>query len=125
MKKYDIIIIGAGPAAINFSRAAQGSDKKILAIEEDKFGGTCPNYGCEPKIFLEGAVRNVLSSQLMQNRGIGQASTIDWQALMKTKKATWENMPAAQEMGFKNLGIDTLHGYAKFVDNYNVEVNGE
>lgn len=88
MKKYDIIIIGAGPAAINFSRAAQGSDKKILAIEGDKFGGTCPNYGCEPKIFLEGAVRNVLSSQLMQNRGIGQASTIDWQALMKTKKAT-------------------------------------
>lgn len=77
MKKYDIIIIGAGPAAINFSRAAQGSDKKILAIEGDKFGGTCPNYGCEPKIFLEGAVRNVLSSQLMQNRGIGQASTID------------------------------------------------
>lgn len=31
----------------------------------------------------------------------------------------------AQEMGFKNLGIDTLHGYAKFVDNHNVEVNGE
>lgn len=125
MKKYDIILIGAGPAAINFSSAAQGSDKKILAIEGDKFGGTCPNYGCEPKIFLEGAVRNVLSSQLLQNRGIAQASTIDWNSLMKTKKATWKNMPAAQEMGFENLGIDTLHGYAKFVDNHTVKVNGE
>ncbi|NRO07821.1 FAD-dependent oxidoreductase [Lactobacillus helveticus] len=52
MKKFDIILIGAGPAAINFSIATQGSDKKILAIEGDKFGGTCPNYGCEPKIFL-------------------------------------------------------------------------
>lgn len=97
MKEYDVIIIGGGPAAINFSKAAKNSGKKILVVEGDKFGGTCPNYGCEPKIFFEGAVRNVLGSQLMKGRGIGQASRIDWAQLMQTKKQAWENVPNNEE----------------------------
>lgn len=124
MKKYDIIIIGGGPAAINFSKAAQSSHKQILVVEGDKFGGTCPNYGCEPKIFFEGAVRNVLGSQLMQGRGIDQASNINWHQLMKTKKETWQNIPGNEERSFINAGVDTLHGYASFVDNHTLLVNG-
>lgn len=125
MKKYDIIIIGGGPAAINFSKAAQHSNKKILVIEGDKFGGTCPNYGCEPKIFFEGAVRNVLGSQLMEGRGIDQASRINWPQLMKTKKATWKNVPDSEEKSFVKVGVNTLHGYASFIDNHTLLVNEE
>ncbi|MDH5100761.1 NAD(P)/FAD-dependent oxidoreductase [Lactobacillus kefiranofaciens] len=125
MKEYDVIIIGGGPAAINFSKAAKNSGKKILVVEGDKFGGTCPNYGCEPKIFFEGAVRNVLGSQLMKGRGIGQASRIDWAQLMQTKKQAWENVPNNEEKSFIKAGVGTLPGYASFIYNHTLLINGE
>lgn len=125
MKEYDVIIIGGGPAAINFSKAAQNNGKKILVVEGDKFGGTCPNYGCEPKIFFEGAVRNVLGSQLMKDRGINQASHIDWAQLMRTKKQAWENVPNNEEKSFIKAGVETLQGYASFIDNHTLLINDE
>lgn len=125
MKEYDVIIIGGGPAAINFSKAAQNNGKKILVVEGDKFGGTCPNYGCEPKIFFEGAVRNVLGSQLMKGRGINQASHIDWTQLMQTKKRAWKNVPNNEEKSFIKAGVETLQGYASFINNHTLLINDE
>ena len=125
MKEYDVIIIGGGPVAINFSKTVQNSGKKILVVEGDKFGGTCPNYGCEPKIFFEGAVRNVLASQLMTERGISQTSKIDWIQLMKTKKQIWQGMPNKEEHSFINAGAETLQGYASFIDNHTLLINDE
>ncbi|EEJ71898.1 dihydrolipoyl dehydrogenase family protein [Lactobacillus ultunensis] len=125
MKEYDFIVIGAGPAAINFSKNMKNAEKSILVIEGDKFGGTCPNYGCEPKIFLEGAVRNVLGSQALLGRGIEQVSRINWAKLMQTKKVIWKTVPQGEENNFKKQNVETLYGLASFVDNHTVEVNGQ
>jgi len=51
MKTYDYTIIGSGPSVYRFLVGMQGSKKRILVVESDKFGGICPNAGCEPKIF--------------------------------------------------------------------------
>ena len=61
------------------------TDRKVLVVEGFEYGGTCPNYGCEPKIFLEGAARTVLQSQQLLGRGISQPAKLDWEALMQTK----------------------------------------
>lgn len=53
MKKYDDILIGSGPAAYKMANLLAKTDRKVLVIEGFEYGGTCPNYGCEPKIFLE------------------------------------------------------------------------
>ena len=53
MKKYDDILIGSGPAAYKMSNLLAQTDRRVLVIEGFEYGGTCPNYGCEPKIFLE------------------------------------------------------------------------
>lgn len=122
--QYDFIVIGSGPAAINFSKNVFSSGKSVLVIENDRFGGTCPNYGCEPKIYLEGAVRNVLMSQNLLNRGISQISKIDWQVLMQTKKQDFAQMSQNSEQDFKSINVDTLHGTAHFIDNQTIQVNG-
>ena len=72
MKHYDEILIGSGPAAYKMSNLLAQTDHQVLVIEGFEFGGTCPNYGCEPKIFLEGAVRNVLQSQQLVGKGISK-----------------------------------------------------
>ena len=52
-RAYDVVVIGTGPGGyVSAIRAAQ-MGAKVLAIEKDKVGGTCTNWGCIPtKAFL-------------------------------------------------------------------------
>ncbi len=93
MKKYDDILIGSGPAAYKMANLLAKTDRKVLVIEGFEYGGTCPNYGCEPKIFLEGAARTVLQSQQLLGRGISQPAKLDWEALMQTKLKRFDPWP--------------------------------
>jgi len=51
MKKYEIIIVGAGPAGYSAALNLK-DDFKILCLESKKIGGTCLNRGCIPSKFL-------------------------------------------------------------------------
>ncbi len=123
MKKYDDILIGSGPAAYKMSNLLAQTDRRVLVIEGFEYGGTCPNYGCEPKIFLEGAARTVLQSQQLLGRGIGQPAKLDWEALMQTKLKRFDPWPdETRNIIKKNHDIED--GYASFVDNHTITVNG-
>jgi len=126
-KQFDYIVIGSGPAAFGLTTALkeQQSTKTALIIDNDRFGGTCPNYGCEPKIFLEGAVRNVLIAQQLQGRGIQQAAKIDWSALMAAKQATFAPYPDNAQSAMTTDYVQTLQGTATFADAKAVMVNGQ
>ena len=46
--KYDLLIIGGGPAGYEGALYAAKNNLKVALIERDKLGGTCLNYGCIP-----------------------------------------------------------------------------
>lgn len=123
MKKYDEILIGSGPAAYKMSNLLAKTDHKVLVIEGFEYGGTCPNYGCEPKIFLEGAARAVLQSQQLVGQGISQPAKLDWQALMQTKLNRFDPWPDETREIIKKTH-DVEDGYASFIDDHTVSVNG-
>ena len=54
--KYDLIVIGGGPAGyVGAIRAAQ-LGKSVICIEKERLGGTCLNWGCIPtKALLKNA----------------------------------------------------------------------
>ena len=123
MKKYDDILIGSGPAAYKMANLFAKTDRKVLVVEGFEYGGTCPNYGCEPKIFLEGAARTVLQSQQLLGRGISQPVKLDWEALMQTKLKRFDPWPGETRDIIKK-SHDIEDGYASFVDNHTISVNG-
>lgn len=123
MKKYDDILIGSGPAAYKMANLLAKTDRKVLVVEGFEYGGTCPNYGCEPKIFLEGAARTVLQSQQLLGRGISQPAKLDWEALMQTKLKRFDPWPGETRDIIKE-SHDIEDGYASFVDNHTITVNG-
>lgn len=123
MKKYDDILIGSGPAAYKMANLLAKTDRKVLVVEGFEYGGTCPNYGCEPKIFLEGAARPVLQSQQLLGRGISQPAKLDWEALMQTKLKRFDPWPGETRDIIKK-SHDVEDGYASFVDNHTITVNG-
>ncbi len=75
------------------------------------------------KIFLEGAARTVLQSQQLLGRGISQPAKLDWEALMQTKLKRFDPWPGETRDIIKK-SHDVEDGYASFVDNHTISVNG-
>ena len=54
--KYDLIVIGGGPAGYAAAIRAGQLGKKVVCIEQERPGGTCLNWGCIPsKALLKSA----------------------------------------------------------------------
>jgi dihydrolipoamide dehydrogenase len=59
MRKYNLIVIGAGPGGYVAAIEAAKLGKKVAVIEKEKIGGTCLNVGCIPsKAYLKHASNN-------------------------------------------------------------------
>ena len=56
MEKYDVVIIGAGPAGLGLAYDLKQAGQAVAVVEENRWGGTCPNRGCDPKKVLMAAV---------------------------------------------------------------------
>ncbi|MEE6635471.1 dihydrolipoyl dehydrogenase family protein [Limosilactobacillus pontis] len=123
MKNYDYIILGTGPAGYRLAQLLANTGKSLLAVEGGLFGGTCPNVGCEPKIFLSGAVHTARASQQLVGRGIAQPAQLDWDQLMVTKKARFDSWPAETKAIYEKM-CDVAVGYGQFVDSHTIEVAG-
>mgnify|MGYP003456420829 FL=1 len=123
MKKYDYIILGTGPAAYQLIKLLATQHKSILVVESGLFGGTCPNVGCEPKIYLDGAVQAILSSRQFEKEGIiSQIGKLNWSQFMKEKKERFASWPNETRKNISKIS-DVISGSAHFVDRQTIEVN--
>ena len=123
MKKYDYIILGTGPAAYQLIKLLATQHKSILVVESGLFGGTCPNVGCEPKIYLDGAVQAILSRRQFEKEGIiSQIGKLNWSQLMKEKKERFASWPNETRKNISKIS-DVISGSAHFVDRQTIEVN--
>lgn len=121
---YDTIIIGGGPGGLAAAYALLRK-QKILVIENNLWGGTCPNFGCDPKKMLYGVVESKRQTQRYSQSGITGKVDIDWPALMAFKHGYTDKIPSGTHDGLTSSGIATLFGTAKFVDAHTLEVNGK
>lgn len=124
MKQYDYIFIGSGPSTFAAANKLKNSNKKVLILDGGSFGGVCPNAGCEPKIFLEGAVKSVLIAKKLKGIGIDKLSTIDWTKLIKQKKKVFGSYPRNSISNYQSMGFDTIQGKGKFIDEHILDING-
>ncbi len=125
MKKYDYIIIGSGPAANHLLFKLARTDRTALVIENNLWGGTCPNTGCQPKIFLEGAVRPVLNTYYLTGKGVKAAAQLDWKTLLKRKKEIWAEFRAEERSSIESDQVDTVFGSGVITGPHTVAAAGE
>lgn len=122
MATFDTIIIGAGPGG-NAAAYALAARQKVLVVENDLFGGTCPNRGCDPKKMLYSGIEVRQQALHIQHFGLKGAPTVDWPALMAFKRAYTSQIPSGTESGLKKAGITTLHGQPHFKDAHTIQVD--
>ncbi|KRN04844.1 dihydrolipoyl dehydrogenase family protein [Holzapfeliella floricola] len=120
---YDVMFIGAGhgsDGAVMLNKHGY----KVAKIEAEKVGGTCTNWACNAKIVLDGPVK--LSRTHEQLKDIVQGDLrLSWEQNMAHKHEVIDPLADGMEKKFTGSGIDVLHGWAKFVDNHTVEIDGK
>ena len=124
MKKFDLIIIGAGRAS-NLAVKAGKMGKKVAIIEKSKFGGTCPNRGCVPSKLLIGYAHTARAIKESSRHFIDSTiNKIDINKIFEETNKFISKIDPSYRSRF-NENVEVITGTGKFVSNNVISVNGE
>ena len=128
-EKFDVIVIGSGPAGyVGAIKCAQlGLKTACVEMEGNdvpSLGGTCLNVGCIPsKALLESSHKFYETRQDLADHGIGVGDvTMDVPAMMARKDKIVSNLTSGVAMLFKANGVASIHGRGQLLAGKNVEV---
>src|SRR6516162_1977492 len=68
--RYNLVVIGAGPAGLVCAAGAAGLGAKVALVERDLMGGDCLNVGCVPSKTLLRAARAATEVRRAREFGI-------------------------------------------------------
>lgn len=128
MKKYDIVVIGAGPGGYVAAIKAGQLGAKVAIIEKNAIGGVCLNIGCIPTKALIKSTRvyqEVLNSDEFGITLDQNSVKVDIEKVVKRKDIVVKKLTSGVSMLLKKNKVDVITGEAKIVDKNNIEVNGE
>lgn len=123
---YDYLAIGGGSGGIASVNRAAAYGKKCALIEAKALGGTCVNVGCVPKkIMWYGAQLAEAIKNYSPDYGFDVTiNQFQWQKLLDSRNAYIDRVHQSYDRVLGNNKIDVIHGYATFINQNTVEVNG-
>ncbi|MBA3052270.1 dihydrolipoyl dehydrogenase [bacterium] len=126
MKKYDVIIIGGGPAGYRAAEHLAALKKKVCVAEfsDERIGGTCLNEGCVPvKAMIESA-HLFINMRRSADFGIESGEIkADMGAVRAAASKKMDFLRAALYSSLKSQGIDFIFGAASFVSGNVIKID--
>lgn len=128
--KYDLAIIGGGPAGYNAAELAASNGLKVVIFQKDKVGGVCLNEGCIPTKTL------LYSAKIMENAkhaskygvNISGVVTCDWDKILKRKTKVVRKLVAGIKSKLAQENITLVEGEAHVLsqenNTFDIECNG-
>ncbi len=126
MDKYDLIVIGAGPAGYVSAIRASQLGLKTAVIEKEYLGGVCLNVGCIPsKSLLKNAELAYTLTNKARDFGISFDNLkLDYGAAVKRSRQVSKRLTKGVEFLLKKNKIDHYPGSAKFVTKNRLSITG-
>ena len=125
MKKYNLIVIGAGPAGYVAAIRASQLGAKVAIVEKETVGGVCLNKGCIPTKCLIGALDPLIKIKKFESCGIKiEGSDVDLVQLMAWKDKVVTRLVQGILFLFKSNGIELIKGFGRIKAADCVEVTG-
>ena len=124
--KYDLAIIGAGPAGYVAAKRAGGAGLKVLLVEGKKLGGVCLNEGCVPsKTLLQAAktYHHALHGEIFGVEVSGVRFNFEKANAHKTQ--VMDEMRKGIAGLMKKSKVAVVHGRASLSEGRKVTVDGE
>lgn len=123
MKKYDVIVIGAGPGGYPCAIRLGQLKKKVLIVEEKLLGGLCLNWGCIPTKALSFAAELVDSVEKAKRIGFDLTfNGYDLEKVRHWKESVVKRLRTGIEYLFKANGIEWMKGKARLIDEHKVQI---
>ena len=125
--KYDLIVIGSGPAGQRAAVAASKMNKRVAVVEaRTVVGGVCVNTGTIPSKTMREAVLHLSGYNYRSIYGINYRvkEKITMADLAFRVQAVIKTEVDVTEAQLSRNGIDVVHGIASFVDPHTVRVTG-
>jgi pyruvate/2-oxoglutarate dehydrogenase complex dihydrolipoamide dehydrogenase (E3) component len=124
---YDVIVIGGGAAGLTSSGLAVTLGAKTLMIEGERLGGDCTWYGCVPSKTLLKAAKVAQQSRDAEKYGLsGTELEFSFTRMMEYVRHVREEVyeEADRPEIFENLGVEVRTGYASFIDDHTISIEG-
>ena len=113
MKKFDLTVIGAGPAGyVAAIRAAQLGLSVALVEKREKLGGTCLNIGCIPsKALLDSSELFQRCNKGLVTHGIEFSKVkLNLEKMMERKRQVVDRLTSGLSVLMKGRKVETFHG---------------
>ncbi len=130
-EKYDVVVIGSGPAGYVAAIRAAQLGLKTACIEKDthedgkvQLGGTCLNVGCIPsKALLDSSYKYHEAAEGLGVHGINvKGAELDIPAMQARKQKIVDQLTGGIGGLFKTNGVTSLTGTGKVLANHQVEL---
>src|SRR5512139_3625818 len=123
MKKYDVVVIGAGDVGLGIAFNASSKGLKVALIDKGMVGGTCINYGCVPSKTLIHTADRVLEIREGAKLGIrAEITDLDFGAVMgRMRRAVRSGREGVREAIKGTENINFYNRQCHFVDERTVD----
>jgi pyruvate/2-oxoglutarate dehydrogenase complex dihydrolipoamide dehydrogenase (E3) component len=123
---YDLVVIGGGSAGLTGARLAADLGARVALIERGRLGGDCLWTGCVPSKTLLHAAAEVHTARRGDRYGFPPATgPADWAAVVKRVRDAIRHIePHDSPEALARLGVEVLHGTARFTGPRTVSVDG-
>jgi len=125
--KYDLVVIGSGPAGQRAAVAAAKIGKRVAVVEaREVVGGVCINTGTIPSKTMREAVLHLSGYNYRSIYGVNYRvkEKITMADLAFRVQAVIKTEVDVTEAQLSRNGIDVVHGIARFIDPHHVRVEG-
>jgi glutathione reductase (NADPH) len=124
--QYDLLAIGGGSGGLSVAERAAVYGKRCAVVESGKIGGTCVNVGCVPKKMMWAGASLAHSLQDAKDYGFDfDNKRFDWNHLVTKREDHIAGINNWYHNYLSDSNIDELVGFASFVDEHTVDVDGK
>jgi mycothione reductase len=127
MKRYDVVVVGAGDVGLAVAFKASGKGLKVALIDRGNVGGTCVNSGCVPSKTLIYTADRMLEAAKTADLGFrAEIISIDFKAIMERMRG----VVSAGRNGIRSAlketdNLDFFNKECHFIDEHTIEAGGE
>jgi len=127
MDKYDIAIIGSGPAGYEGAIVAARAGANVCVIEKGDFGGVCLNTGCIPTKTLVASSKVLRHARRAGEFGIDIDGSVEASpvSLFGRKNRVIDIERRGLEQLVSKSGVAIIRGHASFIDKNTLKVTEE
>ena len=125
--KYNLVVIGAGPAGLVAAHAAAGLGAKVALVERELLGGDCLNIGCVPSKSLIRTARLYAEMRTAEQYGgwVPSDIRIDFTAVMERMRAIRARLSRVDSARrLMQAGVDVFFGDCRFVGTDTLSLDG-